>query len=125
MIVLDASAAVELICGTDAGRRVEESIGDEQVVAPALLLAEVASALRGLFRSAQVPEDQALASLRLLPRLPITWYASEELLEHVWQLRHRLTAYDAHYVALAERLDVPLVTCDRKLAAASARVIVV
>jgi len=38
------------------------------------------------------------------------------LIERIWELRHTITAYDASYVALAELLDVPLVTCDAKLA---------
>jgi predicted nucleic acid-binding protein len=51
-------------------------------------------------------------SLRLL-RFP-----HDDLLERIWALRRNLTAYDASYVALAEVLDEPLVTCDAKLAAA-------
>lgn len=48
-------------------------------------------------------------------RLPIVRYPGEPLLPRVWELRGRLTAYDATFVALAEALGVPLVTCDRKL----------
>jgi predicted nucleic acid-binding protein len=43
-------------------------------------------------------------------------YPHDMLLDRIWQLRHNFTAYDAAYVALAEELDAPLITCDRKLA---------
>jgi len=45
-------------------------------------------------------------------------YPHEPLNDRVWELREDLTAYDATFVALAEALDVPLVTCDARLAAA-------
>jgi predicted nucleic acid-binding protein len=50
--------------------------------------------------------------------LPTTRYPHDPLLDRIWSLRHNLTAYDASYVALAEALDVPLVTADERLAAA-------
>jgi predicted nucleic acid-binding protein len=53
-----------------------------------------------------------------LSDLPLSRYPHDVLLPRVWELRHNLTAYDAVYVALAEALDAPLLTCDRRLAAA-------
>ncbi len=41
------------------------------------------------------------------------------LLERMWALRYNITAYDAAYVALAERLDAVLITCDARLVAAT------
>ena len=40
------------------------------------------------------------------------------LLGRIWELRDNLTAYDATYVALAEAIEAPLVTMDRRLARA-------
>ena len=63
-----------------------------------------------------------------LADLPIDRHAHTILLPRIWQIRGNLTAYDAVYIALAEALDAPLVTCDDRLAAApghSARVILV
>jgi len=51
--------------------------------------------------------------------LPLTRYPHEPLLERIWALRNNLTAYDAAYVALAEALDAPLVTCDGRMASAA------
>jgi predicted nucleic acid-binding protein len=41
------------------------------------------------------------------------------LLQRRWDLRADVTAYDAAYVALAEQLAAPVLTCDGKLAAAT------
>ena len=54
-----------------------------------------------------------------LLELSLTRYPHDVLLFRVWELRDNLTAYDAAYVALAEALDAPLVTCDGKIASAS------
>jgi predicted nucleic acid-binding protein len=54
-----------------------------------------------------------------LADLPLNRYPHEFLLPRVWDLRQNFTAYDAVSVALAETLDAPLLTCDRRLAAAS------
>jgi len=40
------------------------------------------------------------------------------LLPRVWELRHNLSSYDASYVALAELIQVSLVTLDRRIARA-------
>ena len=54
--------------------------------------------------------------------LPLQRYAHGFLLSHIWMLRENLTAYDAAYVALAEALDAPLITRDRRLAAAAGHI---
>ena len=54
-----------------------------------------------------------------LADMPIRRYPHDILLTRVWDLRHSLTAYDAVYVALAEALDAPLITRDRRLAGAA------
>jgi predicted nucleic acid-binding protein len=51
--------------------------------------------------------------------LPIVRYPHDVLIDRIWQLRHNVTAYDACYIALAEALDAPLLTSDRRLSAAS------
>ena len=84
--------------------------------APHLLDVEVAQVLRRYARTGAVPEDQCGAALRDLADMPIHRYPHGLLLQRVWALRNNVTAYDAVYVALAEALDAPLLTRDRRLA---------
>lgn len=90
----------------------------DTLVAPAHLDAEVVSALRGLAQRSRDVSAVAPAALRHLAGFPIRRMPLAPLLERMWDLRENVTAYDAAYVALAERLDAPLVTSDGRLAAA-------
>jgi predicted nucleic acid-binding protein len=54
-----------------------------------------------------------------LTDLPLRRYPHDLLLPRIWDLRNNLTAYDAAYVALAEALNAPLLTRDRRLATAA------
>ena len=120
MIVLDASAALELLLGTDPGIRLGARLlgENERLCAPHLLDVEVAHVLRRYERSGDLTSARAKAALVDLAELPIVRYAHAPLLLRMWQLRSNLTAYDAAYVALAEALECPLWTFDSKLAAA-------
>ncbi len=121
MIVLDASAVLELVLHTAAGREVASRIGAPEVSlhAPELLDLEVAQALRHYLRTGEIGEACAEAALEALVDLDLARYSHGPLLPRVWALRENLTAYDAAYVALAEALGGPLVTCDRRLAASA------
>ena len=89
-------------------RRMLDRIGDE-----------VAQVLRRHAASGRIEPAQGRAALNDLNDFPLDRYPHDLFLPRVWELRHNLTAYDAVYVALAEALDAPLLTCDRRLAAAS------
>ena len=120
MIVLDASAAVDWLLETSAGQRIETRIYSrkESLHGPHLLEIEVAQVLRCLVRQGTVASRRADEAIDDLMDLPMTRYPHAVLLPRVWQLRHALSAYDALYVALAEVLDAPLLTCDGKIASA-------
>jgi len=92
-----------------------------QVHVPHLAVIETASVLRGLVQGSKLTETRAQAALQDLVELPLVRHPHEPLLQRVWQLRSNLTAYDAAYVALAEALDAPLVTCDARLGRAPLR----
>ena len=69
----------------------------------------------GRTRLARARGDQAAAALDDLLSLPLVVYPTAPLLARAWELRHNLTVYDGCYVALAEALEAPLVTADRRL----------
>ena len=69
--------------------------------------------------SGDIDADRGRAALADLADFPVHRYPHEFLLPRIWELRNNLTAYDAAYVALAEALDAPLLTRDRRLAAAT------
>ena len=120
MIVLDASALVELVLDTATGQLVADRIADpaEGLHVPHLADIEVVQALRRYAREGEIDADAAEAALEDLRELDLQRHAHEPLLDRVWELRKNLTAYDAVYVALAEVLDGVLLTCDRRLSQA-------
>ncbi len=121
MIVLDASAAVDWLLQTSAGKSIEKRIysRNETLHAPHLLDLEVTQVLRRLALQRVVPVLRADEAVRDLLDLRITRYPHVVLLPRIWQLRHNLSAYDAAYIVLAEKLGAALVTRDRRLASAS------
>ena len=121
MIVLDASAVIEWLLQTPIGSRVEERIFSAvpNLHAPHLLDIEVAQVLRRYVAAHVITASRGQEALQDLADLPLTRYPHDFLLWRIWNLRNTLTAYDAAYVALAEALGAPLITCDRKMAAAS------
>lgn len=78
-------------------------------------LREVADILRRAVLSRQIFEDTATLAHADLLQLRVELFPYEVVAPRVWELRGTVTAYDAWYVALAETLDAPLATLDRKL----------
>lgn len=118
MIVLDASAAVDWLLQTSAGRSIEKRIysRNESLHAPHLLDLEVTQVLRRLALQGVVSVHRADEAVRDLLDLRITRYPHLVLLPRIWQLRHNFSAYDAAYIVLAEKLGAALVTRDARLA---------
>ena len=118
MIVLDASAVVELLLRSRKGQQVaDELAGPDNVVhVPHLLAVEVTQALRRLNQTGILSSERGAQAVADLADLAGVRHEHEPLLTRVWQLRDNLTAYDAFYVALAEALDAPLLTLDTKVA---------
>jgi predicted nucleic acid-binding protein len=121
VIVLDASAAIDWLLQTAAGQRIEQRIysHSESLHAPHLLDLEVGQVLRRLVREGAISALRADQAIEDLLDLRIVRYPHFVLLPRIWQLRHNLSAYDAAYVALAEKLDACLITRDARLASAS------
>jgi predicted nucleic acid-binding protein len=118
-IVIDASVVVDLVLARDRAAAIAERIRGRALHAPHVIDLEVVHAIRrcwlaGLIYGSRM--DEALASAL---DLPINRYSHKPLLPRILALRENVTAYDGAYVALAEILDLPLITRDRRLARSS------
>ena len=118
MLVVDASAVVELLMASPVG----SAVGDfafssgEPLAAPQLLDIEVLHVIRRFHRTGLLSLERSEQALGDLADLAITRYGHEFLRFGIWRLRNNVTAYDAAYIALAELLEAPILTCDGKLA---------
>jgi predicted nucleic acid-binding protein len=120
VIVVDASAILELILRTEVAPRIEDRLfhSNETLSAPHLLDLEVAQVLRRYAASGEMTAERGMEALDDLGAFPIHRYPHDFLLERVWELRHNVTAYDAAYLALAESLPATFITRDARLATA-------
>ncbi|RIK93402.1 MAG: VapC toxin family PIN domain ribonuclease [Burkholderiales bacterium] len=118
MIVLDASAALEVLLNDRLAANVARRIFDptESLHAPHLIDVEVAQVLRRIVRKKEMTVERGAQALDDLRRLPLSRYPHSLLLDRIWSLRDNASACDATYLALAEALDAPLLTCDAALA---------
>ncbi len=121
MIVIDASALLEVLLNTSASERVTERLfgQNDTLHAPHLLDLEVALVLRRYTLSGEMDAERGEQALDDLDDLPLNRYPHDVFLLRIWALRRNLTAYDAAYVALAEALEAPLITRDAAIARAS------
>jgi predicted nucleic acid-binding protein len=115
-MVLDASAAVLAVVADGAAR---DRVARQPLHVPHLVDTEVTSALRAGVATGKLDATDAERALAVWLSLAVERHASVRLLPRVWELRHHVTVADAMYVALAERLDCPLLTADARLVAAS------
>lgn len=121
MIVVDASIIVTSLGddGDDGDRARDRLRAERSLVAPHLIDLEVVSAWRRLAAAGDLDERRARLALEDLGALRIERVPHTPLLSRCWDLRMNLTLYDAVYVALAEALDVTLLTADARLAGAA------
>lgn len=122
MIVVNASALLEVLLNTPAASRVAERLfaEGETLHAPRVLDLEVAQVLRRYARSGRLDGQRGLQALEDVVDLPLFRYPHDLFLTRIWELRDNVTAYDAAYIALAEALGAPLLTRDAALATPAA-----
>jgi predicted nucleic acid-binding protein len=117
VLVVDASVVAPLIAdGGPDGEQFRAAVRGQTLAAPDLLRLEVLSVVRRHLAAGTVSPRQANNAVDDLLALPIVLYPTTPLLRRCWELRANVTAYDACYVALAETLDVALMTADVRLA---------
>jgi len=119
VIVVDASVLATAL-GDDGpdGDCARARLRGERLSAPELVDLEVTSVLRRQVQGGEVDIRRAALALADLAALPLRRAPHRPLLARCWELRDNLTVYDASYVALAEALDVTLLTGDGRLARA-------
>jgi predicted nucleic acid-binding protein len=116
--VIDTSAVVDFLVGEEAAEAVEGLLAREvTVAAPDLLVFEVLAVFRRHVLRGTIVDERASAAIEDLGDIAVELFPTLPLRERAWQLRDNLTAADAFFVALAERLGEPLATKDRGLAA--------
>jgi predicted nucleic acid-binding protein len=120
MAVLDASVLVEYLAGGEHAYEARRWIFDDpgRLWAPYLIDAEVGHVLRRAVRVGELSANAAHEALELLTEIPLRRASHRALLGRAWALRANVSFYDGLYVALAERLDLPLLTLDERLAGA-------
>ena len=117
MIVVDASVLATCL-GDDGpdGDKARARLRGERLTAPELVDLEVVSVWRRQIRTGAMDARRAALALADLGALPLRRTPHRPLLPRCWELRDNLTIYDAAYIALAEALEVLLLTGDGKLA---------
>jgi predicted nucleic acid-binding protein len=115
-IVVDSSAVVAaLVDEASDGSWARAGLRANLLAAPGHLHVEVSNVLRRAVLARRLGRDAAALAHRDLVQLPVTIFPFEPLGDRVWELHPTVTAYDAVFVALAEELDAPLWTLDRRL----------
>jgi predicted nucleic acid-binding protein len=119
--VVDSSAFVELftLSATELNPKLIDRFDGVIPYVPDILDIEFHHALRGLLLGGKVSAEHAEHARILFRDTPKIHFPTSELTGRIWSLRHNLGAYDACFIALAESLDAPLITCDEKQANAS------
>lgn len=121
MIVVDASALLEVLLRRPAANDVESWLSrpDQTIHAPHLIDVEVTQVVRRFAMHGKIDNQRGRTVLADFSLMSIERYPHDPFLFRAWELRNNLSAYDAMYIALAEVLGVPLLTCDRRLATAA------
>lgn len=120
MIVLDASAAVDLLLATERGAGVAQVLSSAgEVHAPELIDPEVVAVIRRWTLRGWLAVEKGGRAVEELGELAVVRHRHAAICLRVWELRDRCSGYDACYVALAEMLGAALLTTDARLAGAA------
>jgi predicted nucleic acid-binding protein len=121
MIVIDASAVLEILKQTETGLQLIPALAERELHAPHLIDLEVANAMRRWAMQGEMSVPDVQNAFDVFLAMSIHRHPHTNLLPEIWKLRHNLTAYDAAYLALARFLDAELLTMDEGLRKRSKR----
>jgi len=120
MIVVDASAAVDLLLGTERAPGIARVLaGVAEAHAPELIDLEVISVIRRWTLRGWVSVEIGSRAVDELAELALVRHRHAALCHRAWDLRDRCSTYDGAYVALAETLGAELLTSDARLGRAA------
>ena len=120
LVVADASLVLAALVDPGAvGSWASTVLAEHSLAAPELMPAQTTNALRKAVRARTASPEEAAIVLAELQDLRVAYYPFAPFMERVWELRAHVTSYDAWHVALAEFLDAPIATIDRRLANAT------
>ena len=115
-LIVDSSVIVAALIDTGSDGVWAETVVDDQVLyAPEHVRVEVTNVLRHLELAKQISTAEVNGAQEDLTQLEIEQFPFEPFAGRIWELRQTVTSYDAWYVAVAEELEYPLVTLDRRL----------
>lgn len=104
----------------EAGRQARDLLrAHRELAAPDLIDVETTAVLRRRWLAGTVSDDRFEQAIDDLADIPLARFPTLALMHRAFELRANVTAYDACYVALAEALDWPLYTADRRLTQAT------
>ncbi|CCH30363.1 type II toxin-antitoxin system VapC family toxin [Actinosynnema sp. NPDC047251] len=115
-VVVDCSALIEVVAARTPDLGLLRRLSTSTVAAPALIDAEALGVLRRLERIEELTTEEATSAIAMVHAAPVDRVPLQPLMERAWQFRSSVHSADAFYLALAEHLNVPLITCDAKLA---------
>ena len=116
MTVIDGSLLVAaLVDSGQDGQWAEDVIAADELAGPELTLVETSNVLRRLERAGRISPFEAVSAHRDMLRLDVELFPFRPFADRVWEFRGNLTGYDAWHVAVAEALECPLATLDRRL----------
>jgi predicted nucleic acid-binding protein len=118
--IVDASVVIRMLRTRAFDQRLRKRLAPpRRLHAPTLIDAEVLSAIRGLLIGGKITTIAALDMMRAFAQLRIVRHPAIPYLLRAMELCHNFTFYDALYVALAEKLRMPLLTRDARISRAS------
>jgi predicted nucleic acid-binding protein len=116
MIVLDASATLDGYFRPECWQPLLSHIRTKTVLVPQHFMIECLNALRRIDRVHNISESEFAAFQYFIEQTPFVTVPTAKLTNAIWSMRHNMTAYDAHYVAIASLFNAPLATHDERLA---------